>query len=80
MLLRQLWPRQHCPKYIQHVWKILCNEITLFIKQFLPKYHCVFREGFSVQHYQFGILVKWKRSVDQGQVILCAFHSHLEYI
>ena len=38
--------------------KLLCNQITPFMDQFLSKYQCGFRKGFNVQHCLFAMLEK----------------------
>ena len=44
--------------------KLLCNQITPFMDQFLSKYQCGFRKGFNAQHCLLAMLEKWKKAVD----------------
>ena len=48
--------------------KILCNQITPFMNQFLSKYQCGFRKGFNAQHCLLAMLKKWKKAVDTKKV------------
>ena len=44
--------------------KILCNQITPFLVQFLSIYQCGFWKGFNGQHCLLNMLGKWKKEVD----------------
>ena len=35
--------------------------------EFLSKYHCSFRTGYSMQHCLLAMLEKWKSAVDKGK-------------
>ena len=48
--------------------KLLCNQITPFMDQFLSKYQCGFRKGFNAQHCLLAMLEKWKKAVDTKKV------------
>ena len=48
--------------------KLLCNQVTPFMDQFLSKYQCGFRKGFNAQHCLLAILEKWKKAVDTKKV------------
>ena len=54
----------------------LCNQITPFMDQFLPKYQCGFRKGFNVQHCLLAMSKKWKKAVDTKKVF-CALLTDL---
>ena len=44
--------------------KLLYNQITPFMDQFLSKYQCGFQKGFNAQHCLLAMLEKWKKAVD----------------
>ena len=44
--------------------KLLCNQITPFMDQFLSKFQCGFRKGFNAQHCLLAMLEKWKNAAD----------------
>ena len=44
------------------------KEISEYFEQFLSKYQCGFRKGFSAQHSLLSMLGKWKSAVDKKQV------------
>ena len=48
--------------------KLLFNQITPFMDQFLSKYQCGFRKGFNAQHCLLAMLEKWKKAVDTKKV------------
>ena len=48
--------------------KLLCNQITPFMDQFLSKYQCGFRKGFNAQHCFLAMLETWKKAVDNRKV------------
>ena len=50
--------------------KLLCNQISPFVDQFLSKYQCGFRRGLSAQHYLLAMLKKWKKAVDTKKVFV----------
>ena len=50
--------------------KLLCNQITPFMDQFLSKHQCGFRKEFNAQHCLFAILEKWKKAFDTKKVFL----------
>ena len=39
----------------------------MFINEFLSKYQCSFRRGYSAEHYPSAVSQKWKQAVDNGQ-------------
>ena len=48
--------------------KLLCNQITPFMDQFLSKYQYGFRKGFNAQRCLLAMLEKWKKAVDTKKV------------
>ena len=50
--------------------KLLCNQITPFMDQFLSNYQCGFRKEFNAQHCLLAILEKWKKAFDTKKVFL----------
>ena len=44
--------------------KLLYNQITPFMDQFLSKYQCGFQKGFNAQHCLLAMLEKWNKAVD----------------
>ena len=44
------------------------DNLKNLMEQFISKYQCGFRKGFSAQHCLLGMLEKQKRSVDQRKV------------
>ena len=48
--------------------KLLCKQLTVHVEQFLSKYQCGFRQGFSAQHCLLAMLEKWKNAADKGKV------------
>ena len=42
--------------------------ISEYFEQFLSKYQCGFRKGFSAQHSLLSMLEKWKSTVDKKKV------------
>ena len=48
--------------------KLLCNQITRFMDQFLSKYQCGFRKGFNAQHCLLAMLEKWKKTIDTKNI------------
>ena len=48
--------------------KLLCNQITPFMDQFLSNYQCGFRKGFNAQHCLLAMLEKWKKAIDTKKV------------
>ena len=44
------------------------DNLENLMEQFISKYQCGFRKGFSAQHCLLGMLEKQKRSVDQRKV------------
>ena len=44
--------------------KLLHNQITPFMNQFLSKYQCGFRKGFNAKYCLLAMLEKWKKAVD----------------
>ena len=43
------------------------RQLYSFMLEFLSKYHCVFRKGYSTQHCLLAMLEKWKSPVDKGK-------------
>ena len=48
--------------------RIIFRQISNYMKPFLTKYQCGFRQGYSTQHCLLSMLEKWKRAVDNGKV------------
>ena len=44
------------------------KQISEYFEQFLSKYQCGFRKGFSAQHSLLSMLEKWKSAVDNKKV------------
>ena len=48
--------------------KFFFKQISEYFEQFLSKYQCGFRKGFSAQHSLLSMLEKWKSAVDNKKV------------
>ena len=48
--------------------RFLFKQISEYFEQFLSKYQCGFRKGFSAQHGLLSMLEKWKSAVDNKKV------------
>ena len=47
--------------------RCIFRQLYSFMLEFLSKYHCVFRKGYSTQHCLLVMLEKWKSPVDKGK-------------
>ena len=56
------------------------KQISEYFEQFLSKYQCGFRKGFSAQHSLLSMLEKWKSAVDKKKYLVLSswiFPRHL---
>ena len=47
--------------------RCLYDQIQVFFDSILSKYQCGFRRGYNAQHCLMILIVKWKKSVDNGE-------------
>ena len=47
--------------------RCIFRQLFNFMDQFLPKYQCGFRKGYSTQYCLLAMLEKWKSAVDKGK-------------
>ena len=47
--------------------RCIFRQLYSFMLEFLSKYQCGFRKGYSTQHCLLAMLEKWKSAVDKGK-------------
>ena len=47
--------------------RCIFRQLSNFMDQFLSKYQCGYRKGYSTQYRLLGVLEKWKSAVDKGK-------------
>ena len=62
------WPTSVLPNISKIYERFLFKQISEYFEQFLSKYQCGLRKGFSAQHSLLSMLEKWKSAVDNKKV------------
>ena len=61
------WPVSILPNISNIFERCIFRQLSNFMDQFLTKYQCGFRKGYSTQYFLLAMLEKWKSAVDKGK-------------
>ena len=74
------WSISVLPNISKIYERFFFKQISEYFEQFLSKYQCGFRKGFSPQHSLLSMLEKWKSAVDNKKVFGCSPHGSFQGI